>query len=213
MSPWKQKATTAGGATEIPKAGSHPAVLIGMIDLGTHEETFEDKDKGTSKTVDMRKVLFAWELTAEPISGHKDGRNHVLVRDYNAVFSQRAALRKMVEGWRGKSFIDDEDFDLQKLLGQKCMVTVKHGTSSKGNTFAKLDGIAPVPKGMAVPEPKIKPFAWAIGDGEFPDPQWLPFLYGEAVRDKISRSKEIKNGEEPVNAGVGAETEADQVPF
>ena len=192
-SPWDVTATTAAGGSEVAPAGSHPAVLVALIDLGTHEETFEDKVKGTSRTVDLRKVLMAWELTAEPIAGLKGGRNHVVSRDYNVTFSQKSGLRKMIEGWRGKSFAEGEGFDLGKLLGQKCMVTVKHGTSARGNTFAKFDGVAPVPKGLAVPAPKIKPFAWSVDDGEFPIPDWLPYLYGESVADVIKRCKE-RNG-------------------
>jgi hypothetical protein len=203
MAPWKQTANN-GTKTEIPPAGSHPAVCVALIDLGTHTDTVKD-DKGVEKQKDFRRILIVWELTAEKIAGLKD-ENHVIARDFNVSFSSKSKLRPMVEKWRGKVLAEGEDFDLAKLLGQSCLLTVTHGKSARGNDFAKFDGASPVPKGMAVPKPQRKPLLWDVAEAELPDLSWVPFLYGDPVRDVINRSHERK-GLRPAAADAHGTTE------
>jgi hypothetical protein len=203
--PWKQKATKAGGGEfEIPEAGSHPAVCIGLIDLGTHTETFKDKQKGTERKVDLRKVLIVWELTDQPMTGMKNV-NHVIGRDFNVTFSDKSALRKMVEAWGGKKFKEDEEFDLSKLLGKPGMVTVSHGEGkTSGKAYAKFEAIAPVPKNMTVPPAQRKPVQWSVTDDDALLPDWLPYIYGEPAVDWITRCHEVKG-----NLRETADTSAD----
>ena len=199
MSPFEQTATSGGGATEIPPAGTHPAVLVGIVDLGTHTEEFEDKDKAGNKTgkkrvVDVRRILLAWELVTEAMAGKKD-TNHVATKDYSLSFTPKSGFRLMVEKWRGKAFADGEKFDPVKLLGQKCLVTIKHGKSAKGNDYANFDGVSPPIKGMTIPDAKSKPTTWTFKEGgaALAAIPWMPtYLYGEKIVDLISRSKEAQ---------------------
>lgn len=187
-SPWKQKATNGGGEFDVPDAGSHPAVLVALIDLGTHEDEYQ----GQTRTV--RKVFLAWELVGEPKPG--GGGNFVVGRDYNLSFGQKAKLRETVEKWRGKAFSEGEDFDLSALLGKSCLVTLVHKTSqNSGKTYAKIDGVTALPKGMKAAPPTVGPVQWSVDSGgPIPDEPWLPYVYGEPLKQVIERSAEYKAG-------------------
>lgn len=193
---FKVKATSGGGV-DMPPPGNHPAVLVGLVDLGTHQETFKQKN-GPDRTANLRKVYLVWELVTEKVSG-KIGVNHVIAHAYFLAFGPTTALRKMVEGWRGKAFADDEEFDLVRLLDQKCLVNVTHGTSkTSGKVYAKVDKVSAVPKGMTVPEPQKVSFTWSVGNDHLEDlPDWLPYIYGEPVSQVIGRCQEIGNGKQP----------------
>ena len=210
----KQKAT-ASGTSEVPPAGNHPAVLVAMIDLGTHMETFKDDKKGTSKDALVHKLFLCWELVTEKMSGMKDV-NHVIAREYNATFSPKSKFRLMIEGWRGKAFSNDEEFDPKKLLGQKCLISVKHKTSQQGNEYAQIDGVAPVPKGMVVPAGHRAPLLYEIGDKVPPTQDWLPFTFynGERVpvMTVIERSREYMGGYQPQAAPARNYPAATQAP-
>ncbi len=213
-SPWKQKATTGGEAREVPDAGAHPAVLVALIDLGTHSEEFKD-DAGKVKVKDIRKVQFVWELTGEPIKG-QPGKNHIIGRDYNLFFSQKAALRKLVEAWRGKALAEGEEFDIAVLLGKPCLVTLSHGQSARGNAYAKLEAVGPLPKGTKAAPPKIAPFSRLVDSADLL-PDWLPYIYGESVGDFVARAKEIAGHTTPRPRADAAPADKggteDEVPF
>ena len=71
---WKVKASsTEGGDFELPPSGSYPAVLIGLIDLGTHDREYN------GKTDEVHKLLFVWELVTE---SKADGDNFVVIKDF-----------------------------------------------------------------------------------------------------------------------------------
>jgi hypothetical protein len=194
VSIFKQTATTGGGDYEKAPEGNHPAVLVGLIDLGTHEDEYQ----GTISS--NRKVFLVWELVAEPL-GKEGSSNHTIGRDYNVSFGPKAGLRLLIEKWRGKALGDGEEFDLTKLLGQKCLVQIVHKTSAKGSVYAKVEGVSGLPKGMAIPPAKVKPVAWGLDDddaGDPPDGAWLPYVRGKKVSDMIAES------EERSGAGAGA---------
>ena len=148
---------SSGGDFETPAAGSQPAVLVGLIELGTQQEEYQGQTK------EARKVFLVWELTGEKKS---DGSNFVIGRDYTQSLNQMAALRKVVEKWRGREMQVDEEFDLTKLIGKPCLLSLVHKTSQGGKTYAKIDGVQAVPKGMAVPPATRKPIVWAIDGGQ-----------------------------------------------
>lgn len=209
--PFALKATTGGGKSEVPDAGIHFAVLVGLIDLGTHEDEATDEKTQKKRKFDTHKILLIWELTGSKMTGFKD-RNHTIGKDYGLTFSDRSNLRKLVTGWRGTAFAPDEAFDVRSIVGKSCLVNLSHGTSkSTGNTFAKLESVSKPRQGDVIPPPQRVPFIWTVGEGlmpwdaakkafvpvgnkAIPDWDWLPFIYGEKVKDFIGRSKEVKNG-------------------
>lgn len=181
----KMKASSGGGDFVLVPAGNHAAVLVAIVELGTHYEEFQGKGKDTEK------VYLVWELTDE----EKDGGGHYFIgREYTMSFNEKAGLRKMVEAWRGSGFANDEEFDLTKLLGQGCQLNVAHKPSGD-KKYANVAGASKPMKGVKIPPATVKPFIYEINSGEdAPGQEWLPFIYGASVKDKIGQSAEKKGG-------------------
>lgn len=195
---WKAKATSGNGQfSEQPPAGNHPAVLIGLIDLGTQESSFQGKVEW------KRQVMLVWELTTEKLSGMKDA-NHVIANRYTFSLNAKATLRKLLEDWRGKRYGEDEEVDIAAVLGKPCLLGIKHAQSGD-RTFANVAGVQAVPKGLTVPPAQRKPVEWQVGYDLDQLPDWLPYLYGEPVKEVIQRCKEWdEQGEqEPEENPVG----------
>ena len=204
---FKGKAVSRGGdggeAREIPPAGNIPAVLIGMIDLGTRTETFNNESK------DAHHVLLVWELTGEPLSGAPT-RNHVIGQRYTLSTHIKSNLRQQYEKWVGRKFEEGEEIDYSAKMAHPCLVSITHGTSGEGRTYAKVTGFGAVPKEMmpVIKPPKIQAFMWSLAEGlylrnsqtkqfdqaggDLPEWEWLPFVFGESVHDCIKDSHEWK---------------------
>jgi hypothetical protein len=223
---FKVKATAKGqgegGAWELPPEGNHAAQLVALIDLGTHLETYEGKP---SK---KHKVYLAWELVEEPRS---DGQgNHVVCEEYTLSFNENAKLRSLVGEWLNVKFKDEQEFDLTGLFKRPCLLTVKHvqGKKNPEKTYYRVGNAAKPTKGMTV-----KPASWpqVVWDFESksapPSEDWLPYLRGLPVAEKVRESDEWKarfagggskplddaeGGEEEVGAAAGA-GDADDIGF
>lgn len=200
------KANNGGGDFDPCPAGNHPAVLIGLIDVGTQDESFQ----GVAK--EARKIYLCWEIPGEKTSS---GRSHVIGREYTCSFHEKAGLRKLIESWRGKPFADGESFDLTKLIGAACLLNVIHDGNGE-KQYAKVSGVSAMPKGMAKPTATIKPITFDLDDNapdEFPTADWLPWSYGEQLVVKVSRSPEWKaKGGTPANAAPKKQTQPAQKP-
>lgn len=175
-----------GGDFEMPPAGSHPAVLIGIVDLGTKDNTYNGK---TSK---RHKILLAWELTAEADS---KGQNFVVAQDYTWSLNSKAALRTIVEGFKGKALADNEEYDVADMLGQPCMINLSEGMSGGGKKFMEVSGVSKPPRGLTVPPASRDAFVFhwgAVGSArdDFGLPRWLPKLYGRNVEDDLKTTDE-----------------------
>ena len=77
--------------------------------------------------------------------------------------SEKANLRKDLEGWRGKSFTESEleGFDLEKLIGSNCMLNIVYNKKGK----AKISGISKLMAGLSplIPETKRRVPDWVKG--------------------------------------------------
>jgi hypothetical protein len=200
--PWSALSprTTAGTAFELQPAGSLPAVCVGIIDLGTHEAEFRDRVKNSTRKRSYRYVALVWELTSEPRVSIP-AKNHLISRHFPLTFSDKSGLRLTLQSWRGKTYAAGDQVDLAQFLGKPCMLTIARAVSTAGNAFAKITACGPVPRGMAVPPPKVTPFVWQIGDAPIETlavyPQ-LPFVLGMPLKEKIARSREATG--QPVTA-------------
>lgn len=153
-------------------AGSHPAYLFSLVDLGTQEE---DGQWGLKQ---QPKIRVGFEVPGETIE--IDGKTLPMThyQEYTNSLGRKANWRHHLEGWRGSPMTqaEIEAFDPTRLLGKKCMLTVIHKTSAAGNLRAEINGISQLPKGMtAMPPMHNRPFVYDIADGEnevfnaFPD--------------------------------------------
>lgn len=163
----------------------HLAVCYGIWDIGTQfDETY-----GKS----IHKVVIIWELPGCRGEFERDGKKvdlpRAISKRYRLSLHEKADLRKNLESWRGKGFTDEElkGFDLKKLLGAPCQLTVKH--KKKGEkVFANVTAIVKAPAGTKLtPENPLVFFSFEDG-GEVPKgtPQW--------VMDLIRHSEEYKGG-------------------
>ena len=186
MSVFDMQAKEKGsGQFEPCPAGTHGARLVAVVDLGTHPYTYEGEEYRP------RKVLLAWELVSCPDKAA--GRNHVLGKEYNCTLGTGSHLRQMIEAALNRKLGVNESFNPTTLIGEPFLLTVVHGESAKGNTFASINSVGQPPTGFAVPPHTLVPYTWEFDSGEqFNDPGWLPFLYGKAPYTKILEAEESK---------------------
>jgi hypothetical protein len=100
--------------------GTHFARCVWVVDLGTQATDFGPK----------RKVLIGWELPQ--ITRTYDGQAEpaIVSKFFTACLSEKSNLRRDLELWRGRAFAPAElaGFDLRKLLGVTCLLTICHPT-------------------------------------------------------------------------------------
>lgn len=138
----------AGGDFEVAPAGNHIAICNAIVDLGLQP--------GSGMYPDPKhQVYLRFELPTEQTTYQKDGQTITgpmsIGRSFTASMSEKANLRKLIESWFGKRFPTDEaaaDFDLQALLGRKCLLNVTHADKG-GKKYANINNATPIPKGMA----------------------------------------------------------------
>jgi hypothetical protein len=192
---------SGGGSFEIVPAGTYAARCYQIIDLG--HQTVEWQ--GTAKVVP--KVRITWEVNEQM----KDGRPYSISKEYTASIGAKSNLRKDLEAWRGRPFTEQElgAFSLENVLGAPCMIGIAH--VSKGEkTFANINSIMALPKGMNCPEltnPKVK---FEIENFD----QDIFESLSEYVRKKILLSKEMEDGNIPTKKEEPAVEEDDSsIPF
>ena len=166
-----------GDDFEITPEGTHIATCYLVVDLGHQKTTY----KGIEKV--KPQVLIGWELTNELMS---DGRPFAASRIYNSFFSEKANLRKDLESWRGRKFSEEElqGFDISKLCGVPCQVTITHSEGEK--TYANVTTVTGLPKGVKAPQLVNDRVVYQIGDATAFQklPEWI--------------QKKIENAVEPV---------------
>lgn len=110
--------------------GTHDAVCYALYDLGFQEGEYKGK-----KTIN-RKLVLAWQVK-EKIEGNGDyqGKHKVCYRQLTASLGEKAELRSILVSWRGKQFSEEElqGFDLSKLIGAKCRLSIAHKYDAYGN--------------------------------------------------------------------------------
>jgi hypothetical protein len=179
MSIFEQKASK-GVATYLIPAGLHPAVLVGLIDLGTHDVTYKGKRE------EQRHILFVFEIVGGKAKGE------LIHRRFNLSFGPKSSLRQFLGDWRGKAIAEGENVVFTNALGKRATITVKH-TQSGENTYHNLDSITKPEPSMPWGAPKHQPVAWEIeGQDTIPDFDWVPWVYGSSVEELIRSSSEWK---------------------
>ena len=161
-------------------AGSHVARCISVIDLGTQETPFGE----------AHKVQITWELPEEKAVFREERGEEpfVLSKDYTLSLYEKANLRHDLESWRGRAFTEQElkGFDISKLIGAPCLLSVIHKTNTKGKTYANVSSVSALAKGMQCP-PMINPAVeYSLSDGKNNIYEGLP----EWLQKKIASAKE-----------------------
>jgi hypothetical protein len=201
-SPWAVTANnkTASDGFAVPPAKNHTAVLVAIVDLGTHGREFDKTDQNNKPTgqkeyKEYRQLFLAWELVKCPDPDHK-GRNFVVGKEFSLSLGVKSALRGVVETWKGRKLADGESVaDLHNMLLARFMIQVEHGQNKdKTRTYANVKTVSSVPDELTVAEPQCKPFLYVLKpENKFDPPAWLPqYSYGEKLADKMKDSKELR---------------------
>lgn len=201
---------TEGNFEPAPE-GAFPAVCYRLIDLGTQQVTYQ----GQSKTV--RQLYLSWELHGEGAQT-EDGKPFTISKRYTFSMHEKATLRRHLESWRGKRFVDSDfgegGFDLRNVLGAPCLLTIVH-KDREGKTYANIEAVSKLVAGMQKPEPVNDPQYLSLERdrfekltlGELPD--WL--------QDTIKQSPEYieaAGGQRPAqNGGYDNAPLDDDIPF
>lgn len=187
-------------------AGTHRAVCTMVVDMGVQP---------SSKFAPRQKVYIRFELPDELTEWtDKDGNKHtgpmVIGKQYTASLSEKANLRRDLEGWRGRLFTEAElkAFDLKNILGAAAMIGVTHNNSG-GKTYANLATIMGLPKGMEKPAASGELITYDLDQHDEGVFQKLPGWLQEAIKERVS-----SDTAKTVDArGAGEPEFDDSIPF
>jgi hypothetical protein len=173
--------------------GTYMARCYSMIELGTILSEYNGETK------ERKMVNITWELPEElaVFKEEKGPEPYVVSKTYTLSMHEKSTLRKDLESWRGKGFTDAEaaKFDITKLLGVPCLLTVTHkpGVQDATKTYTVVTSIGKLMKGQECP-PQYNPmrvlsydnFDWKVFEG-----------LSDFMKDKIKSSQEFKALQEP----------------
>lgn len=139
----------ASSKLEAIETGSHIATCVQMIHIGTVSIEFE------GKPVKGNKVRITFELPGLLVKFKEDEpeQPRFISKEFTLSLGSKASLRKFLDTWRGKPFTEDEAkaFDITKLLGVSCMLSIGSKTSAKGQAYNTIDSALALPKGIPAP--------------------------------------------------------------
>lgn len=193
----KGSSTGADFKKELCPAGSFPARLVKVIDMGEqYNEKFEKLNY---------QVALSWELPTQLLTeGDYAGKPFLISRTVTNSMHPKATLRGLIGGWMG-NLSDKEagDFDLFKLVGQPCMLSVVHAQVAD-KTYANIGGVMKLPDGLSCPEQVTDSVQFDLDSFNAEVYDSLP----EWQREKISGAKNFAKSTEG-----GVPTDTDEPPF
>jgi len=173
--------------------GTYVARCYSMIEIGTIETEFNGEKKKAHK------VNITWELPTETAIFHEERgpEPFVVSKTYTLSMHEKANLRKDLESWRGKGYTDEEAkrFDITKLLGQPCLLSVIHqpGAKDPSKSYTVISSISRMMKGQECPD-QINPTRVLSYDNF----DWEVFeKLSDYMKDKIRSSEEFQHLQEP----------------
>jgi hypothetical protein len=175
-------------------AGNHVAICNAIVDLGLQP--------GSAIYPDPKpQIWIRFELPTERVKYNKEGVEQegpmTIHRKFTASMSEKANLRKFIESWFGKKFPNDDlasDFDVEKLLGKKCLLNVTH--AEKGTKlYANIANATPIPKGMNADYPQVNPSLYfeiaTSSDADFAKlPDWIKEKITNRLREEPKKARE-----------------------
>lgn len=190
----------SGGTLNPCPEGTHVAICYRMIDIGTIKEEY----LGEAKM--QHKVQLTFETPFETFVFHeeKGPQPYVVSKEYTLSMHEKSTLRKDLESWRGKAFTEEEakGFDVTKLIGQACQITVTH--NDKG--YAQVKAISGLAKGMSKPLPTNPQVILDYDNFDWDVFNSLP----DFIKNKIASSKEYKALNEEAENKESLKNEAPQ---
>lgn len=134
-------AKETGGNFKPAPAGAFAAVCCDVVDLGMKETEYA----GTKSL--KHKIRVVWQVAdVDPAIGKRP----LVSQRYTLSLHEKAALRKDLQSWRGRTFTPSElqGFDVEKVVGASCLLNIVHSADGQ---YANVSAIMPLPKGMTAP--------------------------------------------------------------
>lgn len=174
---------------QCPK-GEHLAVLVALIELG-HQQRPSHDDK--TKLIWQHQLACVFEVQGPETSS---GEPFYFAERYTVSTSSLSNLR----GLMNAAGIDDEEDDIELLLGKPFVLEVEEAKSAKEKWYTRLakDGITKLPQfgHDRLTAPVRPPFVWRLGDEDLAAYNWLPWLYGKRLHEVIAASREMAQGQQ-----------------
>jgi len=194
-------AKDSGGSFTPAPVGTHLARCIKIIDIGTQHGEWNGEPKVRNQ------IIIFWELPTEMLTLEGEEKPFTISKFYTNSLHEKANLRHDLESWRGQAFTDGElnGFDLEKIVGQACLVTVIKNATKDRTDVQTVTGI---PKGMTCP-PQVNPsFTFWLDDFSMEKFNSL----SDGLKKLIAKSDEYKamNGEAVVEEN---QTPEEEYPF
>jgi hypothetical protein len=160
-----------------------------MVHIGTVEDEYQGQKRFVNK------VRITWELPTEMkvFSPEKGEQPQAISREFTLSMHEKSTLRAFLTSWRGKGFSEEEakDFDVSRLVGVPCMLSIVHEPSKTDPTKVrdKISSISTVMKGVTMP-PQVNPsFLFELDSFDKIKFDSLP----DWLRDKVRQSQEYRN--------------------
>lgn len=207
-------ATKSNSGTFSPiDEGSYPARIYQIIDLGTipgFQGAMQHKVRITFEFPTEMKV-FKEENGEQP---------QVLSQDYTLSFHEKSGLRKLITACDPKALKtgDDgfvEEYDIERLLGKSCLVSVKHKEGKENAVYANIDVAMGMPKGMVCPPQVNESKVLSYDNFDTAYFESLPAF----IKDKMKSSFEYKKMTEDPNEvpfespDMSGEVLSDELPY
>ena len=204
-SPFATTTKPAGGEFERCKKGTLPAVIFGLIDLGTHTIHYKAQGDRPARDVDTRKGALLIQVSTK-LRKQANGEPFVFVEEFSMGSTPAARMRQLYESVMETKLSDNVRFDPMQLVGKSCTASIVDAKTTKGKDFAKLESITSLAEGMEEVEVAIpnlphksedgKPaLFWFIGGedmGDFPSQAWIPWSYGRPLYETYRESHEYR---------------------
>lgn len=177
----------------IPQ-GTYLAVCYMLVDLGMqYSEAFKKSS---------RKVLIGWEVPEETITIDGEERPRIITKQYTASLNESASLRQDLAAWRGRDFTQEEleAFDLRNIVGTSCMINVVHKVKKDGKTFANIQSIMALPKGMPKGELDQKPVIFDLDTSEVEQVDGLPGWIADMIKKSSTYQEKLVHAPEMTEA-------------
>lgn len=194
---------------ELPPAGTHLAQCYRVIDLGTQSSTYMGQAKK------QHKLIISWELPDEKMT---DGRPFTVGQRYTFSMSEKAALRRDLESWRGVPFTERDfgptGFDIKNIIGKACLLNIVHAESN-GKQYANIASISRLMKGQQGPErPVNEPMYLWIHESRWDSSVFAKL--SDKLKGAIMQSPEyaaMMNSEAEPPANDANDFHSDPIPF
>lgn len=189
-------------------AGPKVAQCVDLLNFGECVSDYPGKPKSLAPKIGL--VFRTGEINP------KTGDVIDVVAEFGAFMTPKAKLRQFLEGWRGRTYTNDEaeeGIPLDRLVGKWAFLNIGHKTSAQGRTYAIILSAMPVPVGMTLP-------AFA----SYTRPDYLNERKAEYAKVAAAYRAEIgidENGnpigghaeDDPAFSGTGPGVEDDDLPF